>query len=57
MPQNNHADLKAKLRGVLPPIAMPFNEQGELVKGGLKPQIDFYYRQRRQRDRGRRQYR
>lgn len=41
MSHNNHADLKAKLRGVLPPIAMPFDEQGELVKGGLKAQIDF----------------
>ncbi|WP_413723004.1 dihydrodipicolinate synthase family protein [Sodalis sp. RH24] len=41
MSQNNHAELKAKLRGVLPPIAMPFDARGELVTGGLKPQIDF----------------
>ncbi|WP_413740402.1 dihydrodipicolinate synthase family protein [Sodalis sp. RH14] len=41
MSQNNHANLKAKLRGVLPPIAMPFDARGELVTGGLKPQIDF----------------
>ncbi len=34
-------ELKAKLRGVLPPITMPFNAEGELVRGGLKEQIDF----------------
>ncbi|MDI9219844.1 dihydrodipicolinate synthase family protein [Pantoea sp. EA-12] len=34
-------ELKAKLRGVLPPITMPFNAEGELVRGGLKQQIDF----------------
>lgn len=41
MSQHNHTELKAKLRGVLPPITMPFNAQGELVRGGLKQQIDF----------------
>ena len=41
MSQANLTGLKAKLRGVLPPIAMPFNEQSELVRGGLKEQIDF----------------
>ncbi|OON41472.1 dihydrodipicolinate synthase family protein [Izhakiella australiensis] len=34
-------ELRKKLRGVLPPIAMPFDASGELVKGGLREQIDF----------------
>jgi 4-hydroxy-tetrahydrodipicolinate synthase len=29
------------LTGVLPPITMPFDANGELVKGGLREQIDF----------------
>ena len=29
------------LTGVLPPIPMPFDANGELVKGGLREQIDF----------------
>lgn len=33
--------LKTKLTGVLPPIAMPFNERSEYVRGGLREQVDF----------------
>lgn len=32
------------LTGVLPPLTMPFDKNGELVKGGLQPQIDFIIR-------------
>jgi len=34
-------NLRQQLTGVLPPITMPFDPQGNLVKGGLKEQIDF----------------
>lgn len=37
----NHSSLRQKLTGVLPPITMPFDDQGDLVKGGLRKQIDF----------------
>lgn len=30
-----------KLTGILPPLSMPFDEDGTLVKGALKAQIDF----------------
>lgn len=33
--------LRQQLTGVLPPITMPFDMKGELVKGGLREQIDF----------------
>lgn len=33
--------LRQLLTGVLPPITMPFDSNGDLVKGGLKEQIDF----------------
>jgi 4-hydroxy-tetrahydrodipicolinate synthase len=33
--------LRQQLTGVLPPITMPFDRQGNLVKGGLGKQIDF----------------
>lgn len=33
--------LRQQLTGVLPPITMPFDKNGDLVKGGLKEQIDF----------------
>jgi 4-hydroxy-tetrahydrodipicolinate synthase len=33
--------LRQQLTGVLPPITMPFDTNGDLVKGGLKEQIDF----------------
>jgi 4-hydroxy-tetrahydrodipicolinate synthase len=33
--------LRQSLTGILPPITMPFDKKGELVKGGLKEQIDF----------------
>lgn len=29
------------LTGILPPLAMPFDDNGDLVKGALKPQIDL----------------
>lgn len=29
------------LTGILPPLSMPFDERGNLVKGALKPQVDF----------------
>lgn len=32
------------LTGILPPITMPFDAKGELVKGGLREQIDFIIR-------------
>lgn len=35
------ASVRNKLTGVMPPITMPFDARGELVKGGLKEQIDF----------------
>lgn len=34
-------DLRQSLTGVLPPITMPFDKSGALVKGGLREQIDF----------------
>ena len=35
------AAVRHRLTGVLPPITMPFDRRGELVKGGLREQIDF----------------
>jgi len=35
------SSLRQRLTGVMPPITMPFDAKGELVKGGLKEQIDF----------------
>lgn len=32
---------RQQLTGVMPPITMPFDAQGKLVKGGLQEQIDF----------------
>lgn len=37
----NASDLRQLLTGVLPPITMPFDDEGNLVKGGLRKQIDF----------------
>jgi 4-hydroxy-tetrahydrodipicolinate synthase len=34
-------DIRQSLTGVLPPITMPFDRNGDLVKGGLREQIDF----------------
>lgn len=34
-------ELRNKLTGILPPLSMPFDEQGNLVSGALKPQIDL----------------
>lgn len=33
--------LRNTLTGVMPPITMPFDDNGDLVKGGLRKQIDF----------------
>src|SRR2546423_2679866 len=33
--------LRQRLTGVLPPITLPFDAQGNLVKGALRGQIDF----------------
>lgn len=41
MPAPTAAQLRQQLTGVLPPIAMPFDLQGNLVKGALREQIDF----------------
>ena len=38
-------DLRQRLTGVLPPITMPFDRSGALVKGGLRGQIDFIIQQ------------
>jgi 4-hydroxy-tetrahydrodipicolinate synthase len=38
---NANSTLRQQLTGVLPPITMPFDMKGELVKGGLLEQIDF----------------
>ena len=38
---NANSTLRQQLTGVLPPITMPFDMKGELVKGGLREQIDF----------------
>lgn len=35
------ASLRQKLTGVMPPITMPFDARGMLVKGALREQIDF----------------
>jgi len=35
------SSLRQQLTGVLPPITMPFDLQGNLVKGALREQIDF----------------
>lgn len=40
MPQTP-SDLRQQLTGILPPITMPFDERGALVKGALREQIDF----------------
>ncbi len=33
--------LRHTLTGILPPLSMPFDENGALVKGALGPQVDF----------------
>jgi 4-hydroxy-tetrahydrodipicolinate synthase len=33
--------VRETLTGILPPLSMPFDEKGNLVKGALKPQVDF----------------
>lgn len=39
------SNLRNILTGVLPPITMPFDDEGNLVKGGLRKQIDFIIEQ------------
>jgi len=41
MPNAIAQSLKASLGGILPPLSMPFDEKGNLVKGALKAQVDF----------------
>jgi 4-hydroxy-tetrahydrodipicolinate synthase len=41
VPSSTASALRQQLTGVLPPITMPFDRQGNLVKGGLREQIDF----------------
>lgn len=41
MPNAIAQSLKASLNGILPPLSMPFDENGNFVKGALKAQIDF----------------
>ena len=41
---NANSSLRQQLSGVLPPITMPFDMKGDLVKGGLREQIDFIIR-------------
>ena len=33
--------LRNTLTGILPPLSMPFDEEGNLAKGALKAQVDF----------------
>ena len=33
--------VRQTLTGILPPLSMPFDENGNLVRGALKPQVDF----------------
>jgi len=33
--------VRTRLTGILPPITMPFDQEGNLVPGGLRPQIDM----------------
>jgi hypothetical protein len=35
---SGNSTLRQQLTGVLPPITMPFDMKGELVKGGLREQ-------------------
>ncbi|MFL6663056.1 MAG: dihydrodipicolinate synthase family protein [Rhizobacter sp.] len=39
------SSLRQRLTGVLPPITLPFDVEGNLVKGALREQIDFIIRQ------------
>ncbi|MBO9128077.1 MULTISPECIES: dihydrodipicolinate synthase family protein [unclassified Rhizobium] len=41
MNQESKLALKGKLRGILPPVTMPFDAKGKLVASGIKKQIDF----------------
>jgi 4-hydroxy-tetrahydrodipicolinate synthase len=38
---NLKPDLRPVLHGVIPPIALPFDEQGALVRHALRPQLDL----------------
>ncbi len=41
MPSLSAQPMRQQLSGVIPPITMPFDLNGNLVKGGLREQIDF----------------
>ncbi|GGF30452.1 4-hydroxy-tetrahydrodipicolinate synthase [Youhaiella tibetensis] len=41
MPNPIAQSVRDTLTGILPPLSMPFDEQGNLVKGALRPQVDF----------------
>lgn len=41
MPNKVALSLRDKLTGILPPLSMPFDDDGALVPGALGPQIDF----------------
>lgn len=41
MNESQAAELKTRLRGILPPVTMPFDEQGNLVPSAIKAQIDL----------------
>lgn len=41
MPNPIAQSLRETLTGILPPLSMPFDANGDLVKGALKSQIDF----------------
>ncbi len=41
MPAPADHNLRPTLKGILPPLAMPFDERGELVLPGIREQVDF----------------
>lgn len=41
MPELDKAYLKETLRGIMPPVTMPFNESGALIPDAIKAQMDW----------------
>ncbi len=41
MDEKKAVELKQRLRGILPPVTMPFDEEGNLVPSAIKAQIDL----------------
>jgi 4-hydroxy-tetrahydrodipicolinate synthase len=41
MDEKRAVELKQRLRGILPPVTMPFDEQGNLIPSAIKAQIDL----------------